>query len=205
MHARHGARWVATATIMAFALAGCGGSSTPSALPAATSAPGAPASSVTAASPTAAASKTVGPTGVRIPQLPSAARQNTKAGALAYSRYFVDILTYTYAARDVAPLRANSTSECIGCRSIADGVAAQSGPGWKYEGSKFTAPVVVISRWYPDTPKTTATISVTALTVTDPQGRKATEKAHPKDYLFMPLKWTSQGWKMGDMVLGETK
>ena len=203
MRGRDGGRWVVVATMAAFALAGCGGSGTPEALPTGTiAAPTAATSSSTAPSPTAVASKTVGPSGVPIPQLPAAARQNTKAGALAYSRYFVDILTYTYASRDSAPLRSVSASDCVLCRGVANGVDADSGPGWKYEGSKFTGSVVVISRWYPAAPKTTATISVTALTVTDPKGKRTTGKAYPKEYLFMPLQWTSQGWRTGDMTLG---
>src|SRR4051812_44399939 len=91
------------AVVLVLALAGCGAD--PKADPS-------PSPSTTTASPV---STTPAP-----PVLPEAAKANTKAGAIAFVKYYVELINHAQATGDVGPLAA---VEDPGCESCAKGRA----------------------------------------------------------------------------------
>src|SRR4051794_697515 len=88
------------AVVLLLALAGCGGD--PKADPS-------PSPSVPSASPV---STTPAP-----PALPEAAKANTKAGAIAFVKYYVQLINHAQATGDVAALAAVEDPGCSSCAS----------------------------------------------------------------------------------------
>jgi hypothetical protein len=89
--------------MLVLALAGCGGDS--KADPSASSSPSAPVTSPASTTPTP-------------PAMPAAAKADTKAGAIAFVRHYIDLINYAQATGDVEALAA---VEDVGCKSCADG------------------------------------------------------------------------------------
>lgn len=89
---------------LAGGLSACGGSAEPSTMP----------SSSGSTTPSAS------PTGPVEPVLPEAAKANTKAAAVAFVRYYVDLINYAQATGDVDGLRAASDPACVLCDNVAD-------------------------------------------------------------------------------------
>ncbi|HJQ07187.1 MAG TPA: DUF6318 family protein [Nocardioides sp.] len=85
------------ATGAALALSGCGQAADPPA-----QADPTPSVSPTKAAPTA-------------PVMPDAATQQTKAGAIAFARYYWRVVDYAQLSRDTDPLSALQTSRCRAC------------------------------------------------------------------------------------------
>jgi Family of unknown function (DUF6318) len=78
------------------------------------------ASSPSPSTPTSEPSPT-GPTGPSAPKLPAAAKKHTKAGAIAFVRYYLDLLNYAKHTGDSQPLRSYSAEECAACQTEARG------------------------------------------------------------------------------------
>lgn len=124
-------RALATTTALTgcLVLSGCGGNPTPAPPP------------KTSPSPTASASATPMP-----PALPAAAKEKTKAGAIAATRHFVEALNYSGRTGDTQSLRRAYVSLCTRCEAIADGIdttyrqgGSYNGGDWVVDGVKFYA------------------------------------------------------------------
>jgi Family of unknown function (DUF6318) len=76
------------------------------------------ASSPSPTTPTSEPSPT-GPTGPSAPELPAAAKKHTKAGAIAFVRYYLDLLNYATHTGDVGPINRYSQDDCVGCQDDA--------------------------------------------------------------------------------------
>jgi hypothetical protein len=111
-------------SVIAFALllvvAGCGGD--PQASPT-------PTPSMSTASPV---STTPSP-----PAMPDAARANTKAGAIAFVRHYIDLINYAQATGDVGPLAAVEDAGCKSCTSARDGVRKHYASGGTVKGGNW--------------------------------------------------------------------
>jgi hypothetical protein len=57
--------------------------------------------------------------GPSAPELPTTATKHTKAGAIAFVRFYLELLNYAAHTGDVRPLRQHSTSDCEACRDDA--------------------------------------------------------------------------------------
>lgn len=90
----------AVVAAVALLLTGCGGSPAADPAPSATPSP----STTTPAVPT-------------VPTLPQAAKQNTKAGALAFARHYIDLVNYAQATGDTKVLKAIEAPGCESCQS----------------------------------------------------------------------------------------
>lgn len=120
---------VVVALIAACTLAGCGG--TTDAGP-----PPSPSASPIASSPSPTA-----------PALPDAARANTKAGAVAFVRHYVDLINHAQATGDVGALAAVEDNRCSSCRSVRRNLKAlyESGGSidageWRVAGEPHIVP-----------------------------------------------------------------
>jgi hypothetical protein len=101
-----GLGWLAGGVVAALLLAGCSGDE-PAAEPPPLKAP--------TTSPVA----TESPTTPEPPVLPAAARKNTKAGAVAFARFYVSLLNYTASTGETRELRHRSSRQCESCMSVA--------------------------------------------------------------------------------------
>jgi hypothetical protein len=189
-------------TLTLTVLAACSKDSPSStALPSATGAPPTT-TAVTTAPPSSAPS--TGPGGVAVPTPAPEAAQRSDTGAKAFGVYYVKLLDYTYATRDVAPLRQASDAACRVCQGTADDVSKFAKPGYKFEGGRFTLKDLTVSQPSPTQPVIVANISITGLTVTDPNGQRDpySEAAHPRAQLMITEKWTGSGWTVTDLKVG---
>lgn len=72
------------------------------------------------------------------PELPAAAKENTKAGFEAFTQYWFDTVTYALETGDTGPLKAISKPDCKMCASYIDsGKTAKANGGWRV-GPKWT-------------------------------------------------------------------
>lgn len=66
------------------------------------------------------------------PELPAAAKENTKAGFEAFTQYWFDTVTYALETGDAEPLKSASLVSCKMCASYADSASsARSAGGWR--------------------------------------------------------------------------
>ena len=75
------------------------------------------------------------------PELPEAAKQNTKEGFAEFTQYWLDSLTYAYETGDTTLFEAASTPDCPTCRSFTAEIKElhaaggwSVGPRWKVTG-----------------------------------------------------------------------
>lgn len=75
------------------------------------------------------------------PELPAAAKENTKAGFEAFTQYWFDTVTYALETGDTAPLKAVSKPDCKICNSyigrserVANRQGWNVGPRWVVSG-----------------------------------------------------------------------
>jgi hypothetical protein len=72
------------------------------------------------------------------PAMPDAAKENTKAGAIAFVRHYVSVQNYASFHGDTVPLRGLISSECVSCRSIAALIEKVYSAGGRIEGEGWT-------------------------------------------------------------------
>ncbi len=147
--------WLAGVVVSALLLTGCSGDE-PAAEP---PRPRAPTSPVTTTSPTPAP-----------PELPAAARRNTKAGAIAFAHHYIELINFAANSGQTRDLHTVSQSQCHGCtglmRSIrdiyssggwirTDGLSPRS---WSAFGNRSGSTVeIAVTVWMsPETRKTSA-------------------------------------------------
>ncbi|WP_310964179.1 DUF6318 family protein [Nocardioides terrisoli] len=106
--------------VCALTLAGCGNEPATSHSPSAT--------------PSGSASARPSPA---IPPMPSAAKAHSKAGAVAFVRYYVTAFNHAQATGDVRPLRELGAKGCISCRSILTTVREIYSAGGHIEGGRW--------------------------------------------------------------------
>jgi Family of unknown function (DUF6318) len=185
------------------ALAGCGGGDEGSgALPQPTATVETPPKTDT--TPPEVTTASTGPGGVPVPAPGPEAGKQSDLGAKAYGVYYVKLLDYTYATRDVAPLRQASAEGCVVCQGTADDVAKFAKPGYKFEGGRINLKNLTVSQPSPSQPVIVANVSISALEVTDADGQRDpySEAAHPRAQLLITEKWTGNGWTVTDLKVG---
>lgn len=112
----------------AVALAGCGGD------PKADPSP-APSSPTTSASPT--------PTP---PVMPGAAKANTKAGAVAFVKYYIELINHAQATGDTEALARVESDSCHSCKRARNSLDEIYASGGHLEGGEWTADIRSVTR-----------------------------------------------------------
>ncbi|MDQ4489089.1 DUF6318 family protein [Sinomonas sp. ASV486] len=118
----------------ALGLTACGGNADAGASPSASGAAGTSSGTPTPAvdtRPTPASS--TGPArNLPKPEMPAAARENTKAGFEAFTQYWFDTVTYALETGDAEPLRAISKPDCKICNGyLVRATNVSTGDGWE--------------------------------------------------------------------------
>ena len=58
------------------------------------------------------------PADIPVPAMPAAAKQHTKAGSVAFGKYYFEMLNYVILTADSGPAHALSASSCTLCRQL---------------------------------------------------------------------------------------
>jgi hypothetical protein len=74
------------------------------------------------------------PPPVAAPVLPPEARERTAQGAEAFTRYWFDVLAYSYATGDTAPLVESSAEDCQSCSTYVDEIESRYASGGSFAG-----------------------------------------------------------------------
>ncbi|WP_369814209.1 DUF6318 family protein, partial [Marmoricola sp. Leaf446] len=72
------------------------------------------------------------------PSVPRAARRLDKDGAAAFVRHWVKVLNYAGATGDTSALRQVSTSDCVKCAALSDGIDRIYDRGGNIAGGGWT-------------------------------------------------------------------
>ena len=72
------------------------------------------------------------------PEMPAAAKENTKAGFEAFTQYWFDTVTYALETGDTAPLKAVSKPDCKICNGFAEEAQAAKKDGKWSMATKWT-------------------------------------------------------------------
>ena len=179
---------VAAATAATLLLAGCnGGDEDPTTTPAGTT-------STTGAPTPSGSTSTASPTATTSVQLPSAARQQTDAGAVAFARFYVLEVDNAYVTLDSSAISAYSATECKNCQLAADTVAAAKASGERQPRPSFT---ITGAQTQPFPGRTVVDVYVNVADVpsVDAQGKVVAPGEPGKDSFRVDLAWTD-GWKV---------
>lgn len=71
--------------------------------------------------------------------MPAAAKANTKAGAIAFVRYYVELINHAQATGDVSALAEVEDPGCKSCTSVRRGVTDIYGSGGHIDGGAWSA------------------------------------------------------------------
>lgn len=185
-------RWtVAAVTCLATALlAGCsGGTQQPSTTLPTTSAP-------------AAASPTLPPLGPPDFPVPAEARAKTIAGATAFNRYYVDLMTHQAVSLDSAPLRDLSRG-CNNCDGLADTYDEMRAADQHYLGGELSITSTGGTILNGDEAQTAFVLQQEKLQVLDARGAEVPGRTHPLsrysaafvlDWDIQRLTWVVTQW-----------
>jgi hypothetical protein len=110
------------AVALLLALAGCGGD--PKADPSPSPTPSSPATSPVSTTPST-------------PVLPEEAKADTKAGAIAFVKYYVELINHAQATGDVSPLRSVEGTRCESCRKVRGSITQIYANGGSIEGGTW--------------------------------------------------------------------
>ena len=115
-------RALATTTAVSgcLVLAGCGGNPTPAPPP------------NSSTSPTVSASATPTP-----PALPAAAKEKTKAGAIAATRHFMQAMGYAGDTGELETFRSTYLASCTRCAAITAGISSTYKRGGRLQGGQW--------------------------------------------------------------------
>jgi hypothetical protein len=90
------------------------------------------------------------------PAMPEAAKANTKAGAIAFVRHYVDLINYAQATGDLAELATAEEVACKSCSAAREGVRSHYAAGGSINGGDWlvrsanAVPNGAISGWVVD-------------------------------------------------------
>lgn len=150
--------------------------------------------------PTSAPSPSPTSTTPPAPELPEEAKANTKAGAEAFVRYYVDLINRTQVSGEPQLIRDASLPTCRTCTSALDVVIDLHDRGATIDGGQWTLKSTEVSR--PETPPGSdpvavvhATIDAARQVVHEPGKKPVTYPAGVVKYFFT-LTWTRTGWKV---------
>ncbi len=160
-----------------------------------------PSTTTTSGTPTTSGPATTSPGEVKAPVMPALARENSRAGAKAFVRYYIATLNYSIHARSGDLLRGASTPGCRACNSVASLASGLEKKGGYQEGGDWTPTnIYFIPAQKPSEPIVDVTISVShgelRLTKDDPVQQIPRETIHNEFH----LRRLGNAWRMTKLV-----
>jgi hypothetical protein len=123
-------RRIAALVVVGLLVAGCGGSDDPPS-------PGPSPSGSTAPSASASGSA---------PVMPEAAKANTKAGAIAFVRFYVAAFNHARITGDTDPLGSLGTGRCVSCKDVRAAIDKTYAAGGHATGGRWVIDAAQVSR-----------------------------------------------------------
>lgn len=161
-------------------VAACGGNPTPAPAP--------------KPSPSASASASATPTP---PALPAAAKEKTKAGAIATARHFLSAVNFAGQSGDTEPLRASYISYCTRCAALADSIDETYRKGGSYVGGLWTPQAVKFYAIKNNVAFVDALVKYDRQEWTPARGAKVRVfPASERNLKAFNLRWTAAGWRV---------
>jgi hypothetical protein len=108
--------------------------------------------------------------------VPDEARTKDGSGALAFSRYYVELSNHLLTTLDSGPLRGLS-HDCETCNELADGYDADKAVGYSYEGGKLRITSAGSTRLNGDNAEISFVLEQDAVTVRDSSGTVVPDKS----------------------------
>jgi len=169
-----------TLLIITLALAGCGGGDPTPDPP-----------------PTRAPSPTVTASGKIAPPLPPAATAHTKAGAIAFVRHYIDLINYTQATGDTAPINQVSERKCSSCNATSTYVRNVYRAGGRIAGgmTQIRQIIAVPSKGQDGEFEVDVAIRVTSSRIGHRDGTTTTVRGGA-NALSVFTKWFETGWRV---------
>lgn len=79
---------------------------------------------------------------VPVPVLPEVAKTETKAGAIAFARYWFQVLSYSYESGELSLLEGMAPPTCGACQKSAEGIRAWHSEGRWLVGGQISTPAI---------------------------------------------------------------
>lgn len=188
-------------------VAGCGGktsaggssaAASPSVTPSPTSSSSSPSASSVSSTPIVAAT---GNPALGINGLPDAAKQKTTDGAIAFVKYYLQVVNVAYSTPDdslIPPLSSSGCKVCTAWSSSVESFAAKkaktSGP--IYLGLSKPTIVANLLKDQPAEVHVGGTVDVAAAKVVDPAGTVLQSSGASNSGRVFLLEWANDSWKM---------
>jgi hypothetical protein len=158
--------------------------------------------STSAADPLPTTSPTPSTTTPAVPTLPKAAKQNTKAGAFAFAKHYIDLVNYAQATGDTKVLKAIEAPGCGSCRASRKALESLFGHGGRIVGgsTSIRARVDVIANRAIQGFEVDLIIQAEPETIIRSKGRK-----HLNGGTFpitLHVATGASGWKLHDITRG---
>ena len=195
---------VGLALTAVLAVAGCTGNPTPT--PGGSSTP--PAASTTSASTTSSATPTATSatstttsapsTAATDPNVPAAARAQTTDGAIAFTKYFFDLVNTSWTKPESGRLPALFTPTCSSCQNFENNAAKYVRENTRY--NKTPLEILEVSSHGPavEGPKQTvdAVVHQVPASVVDASGKSVSNAEERRGIFVSDLVWQGDGWKL---------
>jgi hypothetical protein len=178
---------VAACAVLALAVAGCSGSDD-----------GVAASGSPSSTPTATPTPTVEIPEVPVPERP--ADEHTSDGAVAFTKYAVEVINRAYLTGDTASMRAIATPDCGTCDRAAADIDGVYDEGQRFDGGQMTVVraggVAIAENVNPTTP---TVMDITELWVIRADGsKKSTAPADVGVEILWDLAWNGS-WRLAEV------
>lgn len=142
--------------------------------------------------------------GVTAPEMPAGAREDSPEGAIAFVEHWVVLMNHAIETGDAGPLGETETGSCVACSALVDEITTsheQGGVGSEgHEGGGWSASGVdvVVAEGLGEAGQTvvSATISVEAESVPQPDGSVSQTAARTLGVMVWGLERSGAGWEV---------
>lgn len=162
-----------------------------------------PSTTTTSGTPTTSGPATTTPGEVKAPVMPALARENTRAGAKAFVRHFVDTLNYGYLTGDAGAASEIAAPDCAVCNALTENIRRIHRRGGGQVGGEWT-----VTRLDPlASGDRSELIFVGRVEIAKGSTRatrhSATKPIRPKtDYFEFHVSWSGSTWQASDLRPG---
>lgn len=142
----------------------------------------------------------VGNPALGIKGLPDAAKQKTTAGAIAFVKFYVDVINTAYQESRPGILEPLALSSCKTCDLWEQSVVTYSGKGQRADGPIYrNGGFYVAADLLANTPASVhvgAKFASTIVRLVDAEGTVVKTESASEPKMVFPVVWTSSGWRI---------
>ena len=142
------------------------------------------------------------PADIPVPPMPAAAKQHTKAGSVAFGKYYIALVNYTLLTGKADPLLAIGSNRCAACKSVAESLVKTLANGAAYLGDPRYKSTIARNA---DISSTDAGVSIeTRSGAIRSKSRSGKEIRVPPDHIAVVLRLQVAGdtWRISRLTVG---